>query len=200
MRTALFFPHATLRRTFDKLVLDNFVNPCGNFCDEEFNKRVSSLDTHSSVQSLAYKVLFLRVYPHDFYQAVYEKLIKWRLTTRMFRQRPLVEPIVDDALRAGNVFSALRLPARVLNAVLLTWFQGWVTEVRVNQRRTRCPICNVFFSTDSVMHFAHCRPIRLFSEINLGLYKYGTANHQQFLCLADEPLHVLRKRALHLHI
>ena len=198
--TGLFFPHATLRRTFDKLVLDNFVLPCGNFSDRGFNSRVSSLDAHSSVQSLAYEVLFSRSYPREFYQAVYEKLIKWRLSTPIFKQRPLVEPLVDDALRAGNVFSALRLPARVLNAILLTWFQGWVTEERVNQRRVSCHICGAFFTTDSVLHFAHCRPVRLLSERHLGLYKYGVSNHKQFLCLADEPPHVLRKRAIHLYI
>ena len=87
---------------------------------------------------------------------------------------------------------------RILNAVFLTWLQGWVTQARF-QVRSSCLLCGTFFSDDSLVHYAVCPIQRMLSDTYLGLFRLGRST-RHFLCLADESPLILQSRALHLYI
>jgi len=109
-----------------------------------------------------------------------------------------VPQLVLDAQRSAAVFASVSLPSRLLNAVFLTWLQGWVTLSRF-QAASSCFLCGNFMSSDSVRHLATCPIQQTLADTYLGLFSIGhTSKH--FLCPEDEHPLILQTRALHLYI
>ena len=107
----------TLRRTFQWLIDCNFLLPNGKFVDDKFDEVVSSLDSSLSARSRAYLVLHCKNQA-SIDQAINEfktRMLKWRLTTKFFKQDPLQDPLLLDAQRTASMLHYANFPQRIFN-------------------------------------------------------------------------------------
>ena len=173
--------------------------PNGIFSDEEFDKIVSSLDTSLSAQSRAYLVFHCKN-KTSIDSAIFEfktRMIKWRLTTRLYKQAPLVDPLILDVQRTAMILFSANFPQRVLNAILLTWLNAWITHDRFQQYSV-CRMCLVDYTEDKLSHFAVCKVQQSLGEWFFHLPHDHSA--RKFICLENEDPILVRKRAIHLYI
>jgi len=97
----------------------------------------------------------------------------------------------------SNVLRIFQFPQRVFNAIFLTWMNGWITHSRF-QSYSRCRICSLSFTDDSLRHFSVCHIQQGLAEYFFDLPHGGSS--KKFLCLENELPEVIKKRAIHLYI
>ena len=123
-----------------------------------------------------------------------EHLLRKRWDKRWSRQLTVAAPMGTIVRRASLCISRARvsLPPFLIAALFTTWFNGWCTARRFQQRRF-CAFCAS--GEDSIEHLACCRSLKDLFRHHLRIEHRNLA---EFLCIGSEA-HDLPARALAIH-
>jgi hypothetical protein len=102
------------------------------------------------------------------------------------------------AFRTGSQLFHVSVPQRILNAVLSTWLNAWITGYKNEEGISHCPFCNFLLGSATIKHFSECKSLNFLSRHFLKLPL--PHDRVKFLALANEPPEFIAKRALHLYL
>jgi hypothetical protein len=182
-------PTFTLRSAFKLFQSSGLLDRDGFFKNLKLERAAGSLDSKTVFQRCAYDAIFMELRTFEVIPYVNRRL-------RKLSSNESVNCM--SALRTGSHLFHRAVPQRILNAVLSTWLNAWISGYRNEEGISHCPFCNFLLGSATLKHFSECKSLNFLSRHFLKLPL--PHDRVKFLALANEPPEFVAKRALHLYL
>jgi hypothetical protein len=182
-------PAVSFRKSFKDFINSGFLSSRGVFKDADVQKSVSALDSKMKFQGKVYFARFYVPIGNKFSSEINRRLDRLNIPDCVYS---------NECTRVALKLFGNNCPTRVFNSLAVTWLNGWVTERRRQTISSHCPYCTLWFSCESIEHFAVCKYFRCLGEYFLLLPKGNSL--RIFLLFVDASPQIICKRALHIYL